>query len=90
MDPARTLRERDIDTVVDQNAAGLVSTLRMACGVEQRFARESREFPGAEILFANLHPIHTCRKGGSDLLKESGWRRRVWQAVPVRHVAQNW
>ena len=63
MDAAGTLRKRDVESIVDENARRTLIACRRSCGTLQGCARQCGAILARKIFFANLYPVdaHGCR-----------------------------
>jgi len=86
MDAVGVCRQGHVQPVVDEHARPLASPL----GVRNGGFGEGEEGSGGQILFPNLHAVHTRRNGaGEAILERAGFRlgtvRNVVKLQLCRH-----
>jgi len=91
MDAARSLRERNIESIVHEDACCRSLAGGRFRGALQSFVRERTAVSAGEIFLANLDPIDASFRSGLDFAKESlQLFRRInfGEATPFGHVAK--
>src|ERR1700730_5826738 len=80
-------RERNIETLVDQDA-GSRARAQIVRSVDD-FARKSHELASAQVFLPNLYPVHTCRYGRANSLDDPIDRIGPSECLTVVQIAHD-